>query len=189
MHGVLIFLSMCLGFLCFELLADEPDRRLRVSNGCVNCHGFDGVREGGFIPSIAGLPQQYLLSVFSGYRDGSLRGSIMNRVMEKFSDSELEQLATGFSSINVRPRLKKKAVQNGRQLYEQHCANCHQPSSKAVPGVMGQNVEFMRAVLADMKQGNRMMSTDMKSALSTLTPSELNKVLNYLDQWMLEVEP
>lgn len=86
---------------CSSLLANESPIALMASNGCINCHGFEGVREAGAIPSIAGLPREYLLRTLSGYRDGAFQGTIMNRVMERADDATLRLLADRFSSIKV----------------------------------------------------------------------------------------
>lgn len=101
MHIAIKPLLLFLMTVCSSVLANEVTDALMASNGCINCHGFDGVREAGAIPSIAGLPREYLLRTLSSYRDGSLKGTIMNRVMERTDDVTVRLLADRFSSIKI----------------------------------------------------------------------------------------
>ncbi|VVP34057.1 hypothetical protein PS862_04525 [Pseudomonas fluorescens] len=101
MHRVIKPLSLFLVMACSSVSANEATDALMASNGCINCHGFDGMPDAGAIPSIAGLRREYLLRILFGYRDGSLKGTIMNRVMERVDDATVSLLADRFSSIKV----------------------------------------------------------------------------------------
>ncbi|OUM35299.1 c-type cytochrome [Pseudomonas putida] len=70
-----------------------------LTNGCINCHGFEGQRPPGVIPSLAGQPEAYLYKTLTAYRDGALKGTIMNRVMRTYDDETLRQLAHYYSRL------------------------------------------------------------------------------------------
>ncbi|MFJ4384026.1 c-type cytochrome [Pseudomonas sp. NPDC089408] len=72
---------------------------LMLTNGCINCHGFEGQRPSGVIPSPAGQPEAYLYKTLTAYRNGTLEGSIMNRIMREYDDQTLRQLAHYYSRL------------------------------------------------------------------------------------------
>jgi len=70
-----------------------------LTNGCINCHGFEGQRPPGIIPSLAGLPEAYLYKTMTAYRNGTLKGTIMNRMMQAYDDQTLRQFALYYSRL------------------------------------------------------------------------------------------
>ncbi|AXI61432.1 hypothetical protein DLD99_13445 [Pseudomonas kribbensis] len=180
-------LLLCTVLMSAPVLAQAQTEHLMYSNGCVNCHGLHGVRTGGMIPSIAGQPEQYLYQVLSGYRDGSLKGTIMNRVMERMDGDRVKALAEGFGRIDVRTVLVAPVSEPvGERHYLEHCAGCHDAPTAGAPWVRGQNVEYTRAVIDDLRKGRRTMSEEMTRAVAALNDAELQSVLTYLAQWTLE---
>lgn len=182
---VLIWLTQLWG----QVLAQPAVDSLMVSNGCINCHGTSGLREGGIIPSIAGQPQAYLLQTLTQYRDGSLKGTIMNRVMERVDGEHARLLASRFSAISVKARSTVDVhAAPGESIYQRQCAGCHDDKADSAPRLRGQNIEYTRAVMDDLQKGRRTMSTDMTTAVSALSYTELQSVLAYLENWTLELD-
>ncbi|WP_434728832.1 c-type cytochrome [Pseudomonas soli] len=70
-----------------------------LTNGCINCHGIEGQRPPGVVPSLAGRSEAYLYETLTAYRDGTLKGTIMNRVMREYDDQMLRQLANYYSRL------------------------------------------------------------------------------------------
>lgn len=60
------------------------------ATGCSGCHG--GAPAGG-IPVIAGRPAADLAGAMRGFRDGTRKATVMDRLMKGFSASEIEALA------------------------------------------------------------------------------------------------
>lgn len=114
-----------ISFIIFSLLiserlsALEEPNVLMITNSCTNCHGMDGVSTEG-IPSIAGLPENYLITKLQGYRDNSIQGTIMNRIMEQHNDSEISALANHYSKLNKQTLSKSD---------KSTCGQCHERKS------------------------------------------------------------
>lgn len=70
-----------------------------LAGSCANCHGTDG-RSPGAIPSIAGLPYDYLLEQLLAFKAGDVPGAtVMTRHAKGYTDEELDALARYFSEI------------------------------------------------------------------------------------------
>lgn len=73
---------------------------MMLSNGCVNCHGYN--REASIksnIPSLAGMDKTTLISRLEGFRSGELKGTVMNRVMMDYDIKKINDLADYFSKL------------------------------------------------------------------------------------------
>ena len=99
-----------------SLSASEEPNISMITNSCTNCHGMYGVSTKG-IPSIAGLPKNYLIATLQGYRDNSIQGTIMNRLMEKHNDKEITELANHYSKLNP----SSSSITDKRS-----CGKCHE---------------------------------------------------------------
>ncbi|AJO78430.1 c-type cytochrome [Pseudomonas sp. MRSN 12121] len=164
-----------------SLQAGGRGESFMLSNGCINCHGFEGQRTPGAIPSLAGQSETYLFKTLTAYRDGKLKGTIMNRAMEGYDDPTLRQFAEYYSRLPkgaLQPGVSP-AHQQGERLYTQHCSSCHEQQADT-PYVKGQNLEYMQGVLKDMAVGQRTMPEEMASAMSALKDGELQQLLGYL---------
>ncbi|GFM89766.1 hypothetical protein PSCICO_51650 [Pseudomonas cichorii] len=87
-------------FMSSLAFAESDVAGVMATNGCVNCHGFEGrgTRDGN-IPALAGRPKEFLVTVMEGYKKGTLQGTVMNRVLKDFDEQKIEFLANYFSSI------------------------------------------------------------------------------------------
>ncbi|AZE74106.1 putative cytochrome c4 [Pseudomonas synxantha] len=181
MRMVIGSLLIGLVFAAPNLQAGDRSESFMLSNGCINCHGFEGQRAPGAIPSLAGQSEAYLYKTLAAYRDGTLKGTIMNRAMEGYDDQTLRRFAKYYSSL---PRKSlgsavPKAHEQGERLYAQHCSSCHEKQADT-PYVTGQNSQYMQGVLKDMATGHRTMPEEMASAISALKGEELQQLLGYL---------
>ena len=67
---------------------------------CANCHGTDGrATEGSAIPSLAGMPREYILAQMKAFRDGSRPATVMHQLTKGLTDQQIETAATYFSSL------------------------------------------------------------------------------------------
>jgi cytochrome c553 len=189
MFKIIVVMLIWLTQFWGQVSAQPSVDSLMANNGCINCHGTSGLREGGIIPSIAGQPQAYLVQTLTQYRNGSLKGTIMNRVMERVDEEHVRLLADIFSAISVKVRLTEDTHEAlGESIYQRQCGGCHEDKAEFVPRLRGQNIEYIRAVLYDLQKGRRTMSTDMTAAVSSLSDTELQSVLAYLENWTLELD-
>lgn len=71
---------------------------------CANCHGTDGRGvPGSLIPTLAGMPRDYMLEQFQDFRDGSRPATVMPQLVKGLTTEQMEQLATYFSRIRRLP--------------------------------------------------------------------------------------
>lgn len=182
MRGVIETLLIGLVFFSVpSLQAGSRGELFMLSNGCINCHGFEGQRTPGAIPSLAGQSEAYLYKTLAAYRDDTLKGTIMNRAMEGYDDQTLRQLAEYYSSLpkDSQGEALPQAHEQRERLYAQHCSSCHEEQADT-PYVKGQNAQYMQGVLKDMATGQRTMPEEMGSAMSALKGEELQQLLEYL---------
>ena len=91
--------------------ASNPDtaqqNRLRqraLAAVCANCHGTDGRGvQGSLIPTLAGMPREYMLEQFQDFRDGTRPATVMPQLVKGLTADQMEQLATYFSRIRRLP--------------------------------------------------------------------------------------
>lgn len=70
-----------------------------VAAACAQCHGTDGRSvTGSTLPSIAGMPRDYLVSQLQAFKAGTRPSTIMTQLARGYSDAQLEQLATYFAA-------------------------------------------------------------------------------------------
>lgn len=181
MRVVIGLLLIGLVFAVPSLRAGSPDEPFMLSNGCINCHGFEGRRTPGAIPSLAGQSEGYLYKTLTAYRAGTLKGTIMNRAMEGYDDQALRQFARYYSRLpkDSLGAAVPQAHELGERLYAQHCSSCHEKQTDT-PYVKGQNAQYMQGVLKDMATGQRSIPEEMASAMSALKGEELQQLLGYL---------
>jgi cytochrome c553 len=67
---------------------------------CANCHGTDGrTAEGAHIPSLAGMPRDYMVTQIKAFKDGSRPSTVMQQLSKGFTDQQIESVATYFGSL------------------------------------------------------------------------------------------
>jgi sulfide dehydrogenase cytochrome subunit len=144
---------------------------LSVQN-CIACHGPAGNSRAPAIPSIAGLPRGYLLEVLKAYRHGGRFGTIMGRLLEGFSDVQLNAMADYFSRQTAaipKQRVDWDLVSRGRQLHRLYCRECHgdrrrEPEADT-PSLNGGWMDYLRWTLQDYLLGVNQSNDEMSQAL------------------------
>lgn len=67
---------------------------------CANCHGTEGrTTEGSTIPSLAGMPRDYLITQVKAFKDGSRPATVMHQLSKGFTDQQIESVATYFAAL------------------------------------------------------------------------------------------
>lgn len=81
-----------------------PRLRLRaLAAVCAGCHGTDGRGvAGALIPTLAGMPRDYMREQFGDFLDGSRPATVMTQIVKGLTPAERDDLATYFARI---PRL------------------------------------------------------------------------------------
>ena len=85
--------------LCAPGLTVAQEREAAyVSANCANCHGPQG-RSGAAVPSLAGLPSRYIVDQMQAFKAGTRPATIMHQLAKGYTDSQIELMASYFSSL------------------------------------------------------------------------------------------
>jgi sulfide dehydrogenase cytochrome subunit len=146
-----------------------------TAQGCMGCHGPEGNSRSSAIPSIAGLPRDYLAEVLRSYRYGGRFGTLMGRLMQAYSDQELDELADYFSQQPLRQhkqRVDWDLVFKGEQLHRFYCRECHgdlrRAAEEGIPKLNGRWMTYLRWTLQDYLLGVNQADREMSKALIRL---------------------
>jgi sulfide dehydrogenase cytochrome subunit len=153
---------------------EQTDPNL-TAQGCMGCHGPGGNSLSSAIPSIAGLPRGYLEEVLRSYRYGGRFGTLMGRLMQAYSDEELDQLADYFSQQPFqghKQRVDWDLAFKGEQLHRFYCRECHGDLKRApeegIPKLNGRWMTYLRWTLQDYLLGVNQADREMSKALIRL---------------------
>ncbi|HYG87191.1 MAG TPA: cytochrome c [Azospirillum sp.] len=81
--------------------AGDPQAGRQKAMQCQPCHGLDGVAKIPQAPNLAGQPEFYLTKSMRDYKSGTRKDEMMSIVMPSLSDTDIENLASYYSSIQV----------------------------------------------------------------------------------------
>lgn len=66
---------------------------------CANCHGTNGATApGSSVPSLAGMPQAYMIEQMKAFKAGTRPATIMHQLAKGYSDAQIEQIAGYFAA-------------------------------------------------------------------------------------------
>ena len=66
---------------------------------CANCHGSEGrAVKDSTVPSIAGLPRDYMIQRMQAFKDGSRPATIMHQITKGLSEAQIASLADYFAA-------------------------------------------------------------------------------------------
>jgi cytochrome c553 len=67
---------------------------------CANCHGTEGrtVKDSS-VPSIAGLPRDYMVQQMQAFKNGTRPATIMHQLSKGLSDAQITSLADYFAAL------------------------------------------------------------------------------------------
>ena len=67
---------------------------------CANCHGTEGVAtDGSAVPSLAGMPKDYMLKQLAAFKDGSRPATVMNQLVKGLTDEQVQSVASYFAAL------------------------------------------------------------------------------------------
>jgi len=68
-----------------------------LAAGCAHCHGTNGV-SAGVTESLAGKPQDQIVSTFKQFREGKKPATIMHQISKGYTDDQLAAIAAFFAA-------------------------------------------------------------------------------------------
>lgn len=151
-----------------------------LARTCNACHGVAGVSAGTSMPSIGGLPREYLRRVMKQWKYGERSAITMNRVVKGFSDDEIDALASYFSKqpwVPMPQQAAAEALSKGQAAVYDICTDCHgatggDPDVDA-PRLNGQWARYMELELEKYRSSEfKMPHRRMKKALHETQSAE-----------------
>ncbi|MBT3046763.1 MAG: hypothetical protein AB2728_02695 [Candidatus Thiodiazotropha sp.] len=157
---------------------------------CFPCHGPRGQSGSSAIPSLAGLPRDYLLQVMRAYRHGGRFGTVMGRLAAAYEEVDLIAMADYFSGQPIKPQKQStewRLADLGRRLHRYYCRDCHGgPEESAKPGVPhlhGRWMDYLRWTLWDylvgINQGDEEMATQLTALMRRHGAKGVEALLHY----------
>jgi len=77
--------------------AEDPNLARNLAATCANCHGTNGVSQGG-IESLAGAGKDDLIRKLREYKAGTRPGTIMPQLAKGYTDAQIELLGGWFAA-------------------------------------------------------------------------------------------
>jgi cytochrome c553 len=96
-------LAACILVTCtLSAYSQESEKLHQRANAamCANCHGSEGrtVKDSA-VPSIAGLPRDYMVQQMHAFKDGSRPATIMHQITKGLSEAQITTLADYFAAL------------------------------------------------------------------------------------------
>jgi cytochrome c553 len=67
---------------------------------CANCHGTEGrTTDGSAIPSLAGMPRDYMVAQMKAFREGTRPATVMHQLAKGLTEEQIESVATYFATL------------------------------------------------------------------------------------------
>lgn len=158
-----------------------------LARTCNNCHGVGGVSAGASMPSIGGLPQEYLRKIMKQWKYGERSAITMNRIVKGFSDDEIDALAAYFARqrwVPVPQQTSPALIAKGKAAIAENCEDCHgltgnDPDVDA-PRINGQWSKYMELELEKYRSKEfKMPHRKMKKAAQEIKPAEISAAARY----------
>jgi cytochrome c553 len=98
--------GLLLGFLSLHSFAQDkaPESKALHARAnaamCANCHGSEGrtVKDSS-VPSIAGLPRDYMVQQMQAFKDGSRPATIMHQITKGLTEAQIASMADYFAAL------------------------------------------------------------------------------------------
>ncbi|MEW8469896.1 MAG: c-type cytochrome, partial [Candidatus Thiodiazotropha sp.] len=164
--------------------ADKPktmtgDSAEMLAVTCAGCHGTNGASAGPATPSIGGISAIYFEEVMVGFKDGSVKNTIMGRIAKGYSDDEIKAMGEYFSKkpfVAAKQDFDAGLAKKGAKLHDKYCEKCHAEGGTSAEDdsgiLMGQLIPYLHYTLGDYKAGDREMTKKMKKKVNQMIKKE-----------------
>ena len=168
-------------------LAWSADNIAGLARTCYSCHGTDGVSAGKSMPSIAGLPKDYLKTVMMEWKSGERSSPNMTRLISGYTDEEIAGLADYFSKMKWTPVPQSASpamLKLGKEVASDKCESCHgatgSEGDEDTPKLNGQWAKYMELELDKYRDdGFKMPHKKMRKVARKLSEEEVAAVAAY----------
>ncbi|MBF0381911.1 MAG: c-type cytochrome [Magnetococcales bacterium] len=168
-----------------------------LANTCAGCHGTNGLSGGPAMPTIAGMPAEYLDTIMADFKSGDRPSTIMGRIAKGYDVKETALISKFFASkkwenamsapqSQNRTMIDAKKAKKGKKLAKKaKCGKCHEDDGMAqdedTPRMAGQWVDYLIFKMQDLKNKHLDVPQPKKMAkrIKKLSASELEAIAHF----------
>jgi cytochrome c553 len=173
---------------CARVAFADAEAGRQKAQVCVACHGSGGNSVNPAVPTLAGQPQQFIVTQLFMFREGKRKDAQMSPFAANLSNADLNDLAAYFLAQPHAPPshvIAPEIAAAGRRITEQNnCVACHARTlmgQQHIPRLAGQQAEYLRTQLRGFKASTRFdMDGNMTSAAQSLSDADIDILADYL---------
>ena len=173
---------------CARVAFADAEAGRQKAQVCVACHGSGGNSVNPAVPTLAGQPQQFIVTQLFMFREGKRKDAQMSPFAANLSNADLNDLAAYFTAQPHAPPSHVTAAETaaaGRRITEQqNCVACHAKTlmgQQHIPRLAGQQTEYLRIQLRGFKASTRFdMDGNMTPAAQALSDTDVEILADYL---------
>ncbi|MDT7951767.1 MAG: hypothetical protein RQ966_09710 [Acetobacteraceae bacterium] len=155
---------------------------------CLACHGKNGASAIPTVPSLGGMPVNYVLSQLYLFREKIRKVDPMTAIAAGLSDDDLRTLGALFNKMPPPPpgpALTAAEESAGAALVDKyHCGSCHMPTLSGqgtIPHIAGQHAEYVKEALITYKNNTRRgYSPAMNEAAQAVEDDDIPLLARYV---------
>ena len=175
--------------MCAGAWAAPFDEKLAT---CLACHGEKGVSQTSEVPSLAGMPADYVLIQLFMFRQGTRKVEIMNDLAKDMTDDDLRKFSDYFAKLAPPPAMGEapdpaKAERARAVIAKNHCASCHNQNfsgREQMPRLAAQREDYLLKALRDYKTGKRPgYDATMDEVIRPVTEADIVDLAHYLSHF------
>lgn len=159
---------------------------------CATCHGVEGRSEMPNVPSLAGMPAEFITLQMILFREGLRDAPPMPQFAQGLSDTQIEQIAAFYASLppgpapDRGPRDAALAARGEALSGRMHCGVCHLPDFRGraqMPRLAGQREEFLAQTLKEYRDNRRVgTDTQMNAVMYGVSDADIAALAHFLAQ-------
>ncbi|MBR0645222.1 c-type cytochrome [Roseomonas hellenica] len=159
---------------------------------CATCHGAEGRSETPNVPSLAGMPAEFITLQMILFREGLRDAPPMPQFAQGLSDAQIEQIAAFYASLppgpapDRGPRDAALAERGAALSARMHCGVCHLPDFRGraqMPRLAGQREDFLAQTLKEYRDNRRVgTDTQMNAVMYGVSDADIAALAHFLAQ-------
>lgn len=161
-----------------------------TAEGCVGCHGPDGVSQTPLTPSLAGEPDYFIQWQLVFFRNGTRKNEVMGSIAESLNDEEIRNLGAYYASLpppepEAAPADDPLATAGAKLAMQHRCKSCHGDDfagTGPAARLADQREDVLLKALRDFKSGKRVGTgvASMADVTYDLTDDDMKALAHYM---------
>jgi cytochrome c553 len=157
---------------------------------CGTCHGVQGRSETPNVPSLAGMPAEFITLQMILFREGLRDAPPMPQFAQGLSDAEIERIAVFYAALPPGPAPDRGArdaalMERGAALSARmNCGVCHLPDFRGrvqMPRLAGQREDFLAQTLKEYRDNRRVgTDTQMNGIMHGVADADIAALAHFL---------